>query len=284
MIYCTLAEARRQHKVAATDTSDDPILLANIRQVTARANKLLMGRSSRWDYFGPTIEARSIPLSASRINSDINTLRLDRPLLALTAVVAYQTTVTSVAEAYPQGDTPYRQVRITSSGRLWWDYASRTDPSYATVTGVWGYHSDYDNAWLAVDALVGDINASVTALTVADVDGADPYGLTPRLSTGHLLKIDDEYLEVSATDTSSDVVTVRRGVNGSTAAAHSSGATVYTWQVEEPIRDVVARMAGFKYARRGAYEAKRLDGVGEVTYPQDLLKEFAAVVSEYQYG
>lgn len=284
MLLCTLAEARRQHKVADADTGDDVILLDNIRAVTARANKLMLGKSSRWDYFGPTIEARQIPLSAYLINSNANTLRLDRPLLSLTAVVAYLTTVTSVAEVYPQGDGPYRHIRITSSGLRWWDYASDTDPSYATITGVWGYHSDYDNAWLAADALAGDINASVTSLTVADVDGADLYGLTPRISVGHLLKIDSEFMEVSATNTASNVVTVRRGANGSTAAAHSSGATVYTWQVEGPVRDVAARMAGFKYARRGAYEASQLDGIGQINYPQDLLREFAAVIGGYQYG
>jgi hypothetical protein len=243
-----------------------------------------LGKSSNWPYFGPVVESRPILLSAYLINSNLNTLRLDRPLLSLTSVVAHETTVTSVAEAFPQGQTPYWHIRITSSGLLWWDYASKTDPSYATITGIWGYHSDYANAWMAVDALAVGINAGVTTITVVDVDGADQYGLTPRISTGSLLKIGDEFLDVSATDTTANTATVRRGANGSTAAVHSLGDTVYTFQVEEPIRDVVARQAGFKYARRGAYEASVLDGIGQTNYPQDLLRELAAVVSEYQYG
>jgi hypothetical protein len=281
VIYCTLAEAKREHK--ATSTADDNILLSYVRQTTARINRLAVGRS-QYAHFGPTIEARTIPISPRTVNSNLNTLKLDRPLLSLSAAVAHLTTVTTLAAGYPQGETPYYLLRINSNGDYWWAYASGCDPVYATITGVWGYHSDYDNAWMAVDALAANINASVTTITIADVDGADQYGLTPRISTGSLLKIGDEFLEVSATDTTADTATVRRGANGSTAAVHSLGDTVYAFQVEEPIRRVVARQAGMMYARRGAYEASRLDGIGQVNYPQDLLRELAAVVSEYQYG
>jgi len=281
MIYCTLAEAKREHK--ATSTADDNILLANVRQATARVNQFMLART-QYPYFGPMVEARQILMEATRINSYLNTLRLDRPLLSLTAAVAHETTVTDVTEGFPQGETPYHLVRITSSGLRWWSYASGCDPVYATITGIWGHHSDYASAWMDVDALAAGINASVTTITVADVDGADQYGLTPRISVGSLLKIGDEFLEVSATDTTANTATVRRGANGSTAAVHSLGDTVYTFQVEEPIRRVVARQAGMMYARRGAYEASVLDGIGQTNYPQDLLNELARVVQGYQYG
>lgn len=283
MIYCTLAEARREHK--ATSTADDNILLSYVRQTTARVNRLMLARA-QWPYFGPSVEARQLLMDARYINSRLNTLKLDRPLLSLTAAVAHETTVTDVAEGYPLTETPYHWVRITSSGLRWWAYASGCDPAYATITGIWGYHSDYANAWQEVDELAANALVGDTTITVTDIDGVDAYGLTPRISTGSLLKIGDgeEFLEVTATDASTDIATVSRAVNGTTAEAYTSGDTVYVFQVEESIRRVVARQAGMIYARRGAYETSYLDGIGQTNYPQDLLNELARVVQGYQYG
>jgi len=160
---------------------------------------------------------------------------------------------------------------------------SNCDPLTTIVYGVWGYHRRYASAWLAVDAIAAGINATVTALTVADVDGLNVQGYGPRISAGNLLKIDSEYLEVTATNITTNVVTVIRGANGSTAAAHLIAAPVSVWQVEDNIKRVTARQAGLLYARRGAFETANITEIGIIQYPVDLLAELRGVVQGYGY-
>ncbi|NOG51994.1 MAG: hypothetical protein HND48_23070 [Chloroflexi bacterium] len=54
-------------------------------------------------------------------------------------------------------------------------------------------------------------SADVT-ITLDDVDGADAWGDTPRVRIGHLIRIGDELLRVTAI--AGDMLTVRRGENG----------------------------------------------------------------------
>jgi len=281
--YCTLAEAKDE--LLAELSVDDDKLMRSIWQVSRRIDQIMGGRSGR-PFFAPYAEARKFALDARHIDSQLNTLLLRGapPLLSFSSALADTTDVTAVCEGYPSGDPFFRELRITSSGEWWYSYGcDGDDPVYATITGVWGYHSDYTNAWLAVDALAAGIAANVTSLTVADVDGDDPNGLAPRISRGALLKIDSEFLLATATATATNIVTVKRGMLGTTAAAHLIAAPVYIYQVEEPIRRVTARQAGLMQARRGAYQEQTFDGVGVISYPRDLLGELQAVLQEYQH-
>lgn len=284
MYYCTLNDAKAV-MAAGTESraTEDDLLMSMIRRVSARVNLLLTGRSE--DYlFLPQIKTRQIPLDGHYIDSMRNTLLLRWPLLAITSISADGTSVTSVASGYPSGETPYRQVRISSSGDLWYSYitANCEDPAYAEITGVWGYHSNYAEAWMdtGLDLSAG-ISSSVLSLTTSDVDADDLYGMPPALSRGALIKVDDEFMWVIGTNITANSVSLKRGVLGSTAAAHDSGDSIYVWQVEEPIRQVVARQAAFMYHRRGAYEQSTFDGAASVQYPPDLLRELAAVLTEY---
>lgn len=279
--YCTLAEAKAELK--ADSTIGDDQLMRYINQVSRRIDLMMAGRSTR-PYFAPYIEARQVPIDGRRIDSNRGTLLLRGvpPLMAFSAVTADGSTVTSTVEGYPSGVSPIQMLRMTSAGCSWQSYISGCDPAYAEISGTWGYHSDYANAWLGLDTLVGNLNASASTFTVNDVDGDDPYGFAPRISRGTLLKLDDEFVLVTDTNTSTNVVTVRRGYAGSTAAAHTTGITIYGWQVEEPIKRVTQRQAALLYARQGAFQVETVEGIGSISYPQDLLKEMAQTIQEYR--
>lgn len=284
-LYCSLTDAKDENK--ATGTTDDNYLLRAIRTVSRRIDREF---AAKRPVFAPVIETRKIRSDSTRVNSWDNTLRLDGPLLAVTTVSIGTTalTVGTNVEGYPDVNMPpFSHLRITKCDTYHWYYNDCDDcraPLFATITGTWGFHSDYTNAWQKVDDLAADITSSATSLTVADIDGADVYGITPRIAAGSLLKLDTEFIEVTATNISTNVATVRRGVNGSTAAAHTTGADVYVWQVEDPIRRVTARQAGLLYARRGAFTTVEITGLGsEVRYPADLLPELRAVLQDYSY-
>lgn len=283
-LYCTLSDAKADD--GATGITGDNYLLRAIRTVSRRVDREF---AAKRPLFAPVIEARKVRVDGYHVNSWDNTLRLDGSLLALTAATVGSTAlvVGTNVSGYPDVDMPpFPYLRLTQCGSRGWYYTDCADcsaPLYATITGIWGVHRDYANAWQLADTLSAGINASVTTLTVADIDGADVYGVTPRISAGNLLKIDDEFLEVIATSTATNAATVRRGVNGSTAAAHALSAPVYVWQIEEPIRAVVARQAAMIYARKGAFTTVEISGMSEVRYPADLLPELRAVLQEYAY-
>lgn len=267
----------------ATPRSYDPQkLLNNLRIVSRRVDKVFQ---SNRPVFMPYIETRKFPLDGHSVNSAQGTFQFPGYLLALTSLSINGTAVTGV-EAYPDASLPpFSQLRLTGDCASWYSQVcAGCAPLQVSISGVWGIHSDYAHAWLAVDVLAANIaNATATTFTVADVDAADAYGNTPRISPGHLLRIGDEYLEVTATDTNSNTVTVIRGAHGSTAAPHAQTDAVSVWQVEDPIRWAVARQAGLMYARFGAYSVVEVRDLSEIRYPPDFLQEVYGVLNHYAY-
>lgn len=282
--YCTLDDAKDVHKItSAPKAADDARLFQYIRQVSQRIDRLFQ---SNRPVFLPTIEDRKYRVTMERVNSFDNTFYFQDNLLALTSVTLGATalTVGSQVEAWPSIPTPYQYLHLISYSDSWYDNCWTTTPAplFVTMNGTWGFHTDYANAWLSVDALTVD-PLTGASLTVVDVDGIDTYGRAPRISPGALLKVDNEFMLVTATNTGTNVATVKRGMNGTTGVGHAIGSTVYVWQVEDVIRRVVARQSAFLYAREGAYESSTVQDIGIANYPSDLLAELRGVVQGIIY-
>lgn len=278
MAYCTLADAKATMR--ADSTLDDALLLSLIGQVSARIDLLM---STNTPYFQPYTDALEFEVVAQRVDSGRNAFILPpgSPLLALTSVLLNGAAVT--ASAHPATRSPISMIRRTDGGS--WYENGTDDPPTVVITGVWGYHRRYAQAWPVVDALAAAvISTTATTITVADVDGSNPDGFTPRISAGNLIGIDNELLEVTATNTVTNAVTVRRGMNGTTAATHLIAAPVSVWQTDDNVRRVTARQAGLLYARRGAYEQQTITDVGVITYPADLLSELRGVLQGFQFA
>jgi hypothetical protein len=237
--------------------------------------------ASKRPYFGPWQETRKPPVSPYRINSGLGTFDFGGFLLALAGDTSVNGTTVAV-ETYPDSSmSPFQQIRLTETCTDWYAYCSDA-PLQVSIPGIWGFNRDYENAWLQVDTLklaIGD--TVIKTFTVNDVAGPDDYGQTPAISAGDLLRIDDEYLEVISTDNGTDIVTMRRHANGSTAAEHVVDTPVYRWQTEEPVKYAVARQVGLMYSRRGAYVTVETNGLSEVRYPSDWLSEVKAILAEY---
>lgn len=283
-LYATLADGKAE--LSASTTTADATLLNYLRIVSRRIDTLFQATRP---FFAPYIMSRAFPVRQDTVNTWENTLRLRDNLLALTSISVSGTalTVGTQAETWPTLASPARSLRLMDYSNTWSDFCDTTDPTrplFATVAGVWGYHSDYTNAWLAVTTLsAAVVSTTATSITVTDVDGTDAYGRTPWISAGALLQIDTEWMEVVSTSTTTNVCTVRRGVNGSTAATHLINAPVSVWQVEETIRRATARQASFMYARRGAYESANITDLGIVNFPSDLLAELRGILVGFAY-
>ncbi len=282
-LYCTLAEVRGELK--AENTVNDAKLLENVRTVSRRLDAVLFQKRP---LFAPWIESRQTLVESDAVNSYWNTIQFGGYLLDASAVTRGTTSLVigTDVETWPTLASPSNMLRLKSLSSSWYSNcdACGSNPLFVTIDGIWGWNRDYANAWLKVDDLAADITASATTLTVADIDGADPYGRIPRISAGNLLRIGTEFIEVMSTVTGTNTATVKRGVNGSTAAAHVSGADVEVWQVEEIVKRATVRQSAFLYARRGSYESSSINDVGIVNFPADLLGEIRGIIQNLAYG
>lgn len=279
--FASLAEVKAEIK--ANSTVDDAKLMANIREVSGRIDRVFQQRRPM---FFPWIESRQIVVDSDTVNTLQNTIRIHDNLLALVSVSLGDSalTINTDVELWPSLQSPAHNLRLMDRARSWYaDCSGGTKPLIVTINGVWGFHRDYPNAWLAVDVSAAIATTSATTFTVADVDGLDEYNRTPRISAGNLIQIDDELMDVVKTDTGTNTVTVRRGVHGSTAATHLVNAVVKVWQVEEPVKRACERQAAFMYARRGAYESATITDIGVESFPSDLLGEVRGMVQAYAY-
>lgn len=279
--YASLGEIKWQMRAAATSsTVNDDKVLALARAATAYVDRWFQQRRP---YFFPYNEARQFRVSGYHVNSLDNTFEFTDNLLALTSLSIAGQTVSAV-EAWPTLETPYHYLRLTNRSDSFQAYCSSDgSPNFATITGVWGMHRDYPNAWLSVDVASAIGTTTVTTFTVADVDGYDANYRIPRISAGNLIKIDDEYMEVTNTNTGTNTVTVKRGVHGTTAATHLVSAPVYVWQVEDTIRNEVARQCGYMYERMGAYENASIDSLGLMQFPPVVVASLQAAVGGFAY-
>ena len=180
--------------------------------------------------------------------------------------------------------TPYdRLVMKRDGGRPNLLYSGTPQQANA-VTALWGYHEQWDDAWVdSNDTLQDDVTAAGTSLSVGNADGADIYGMAPRLKVQMLLRLDDEYLYATGKP-DSQAVTVRRGVNGTTAAVHLSGATVYVYRPMTEVAHAVRRLAAWLYAQRDAPFTKQIQVIGgekTITIPEAAPVDVRAVAARY---
>lgn len=247
-LYITYEDLKTYLGIATTETGDDTLLKA-IVEVSSRSWDRW---TARWFY--PRVETRYY--DHPEYNPSV--LRLDADLLSVTTLTTENTgtTIDSDDILLACGDswntTPYDRVILKFDGTTTTFSFSGTPQKANALTGIWGYHEDWDSAWLNTnDTLQAAVTSTTaTSITVSDADGADLFGTTPRFKVGQLLKIDDEYLYLTAKDTDTNVLTVRRGVNGTTAATHDNGSTVYVYRPDDVVVQIVRRLASFLYRQK----------------------------------
>jgi hypothetical protein len=285
-VYATLAEAKQM--MDAQSSTDDAKLFRLIQQVSARIDRMFLPKRPG-PVFAPSIATRNnFRLDGSRVDSYLGTFYMGEPLLTLNGVTVgdQALVVGSNVQAY-QGDlSPYLSLQlINRCCGGWFQYVNCSgclSVPFVGIAGVWGYHVDYANAW--VDTLqkienAGGINASATSITVTDPEAANALGNAPNLSQGNLIQIDTEWMDVTAVDTAANTITVRRGVNGSTAASHAEDAPIYTYAVDPAINRATYKQAGLEYATIGVYPTSKSTGGASAEFAPDVLYEFSALLT-----
>lgn len=202
------------------------------------------------------------------------TLHLNDDLLEVTTLTTGNGASTMSAAAYwpmtgsSYGDPPY--ARIVSTSPL--SCIGTTRRAHA-VTGIWGYHNDWANAWRnSGDTVKTNITAGATSVAVTDVDGTDAAGYDPRFQEGQLLRIGTEYLHLQRKNATTDTLTIERGVNGSTAAAHTALDMIYVYQPMRQIRQAAKRLAAwlFRIKDSQVFSTIAFPEMGTIEIPEGL--------------
>ena len=119
----------------------------------------------------------------------------------------------------------------------------------SSVVGIWTYHEQWANAWLAsLDTVRTTLAVGATTLAVNKVDGVNGSGASPRFQVGQLLQIEDEWLYVADTNSVAQELTVARAQNGATAVEHAAGTAILIYRSMADIRE--ACLALTDYFRR----------------------------------
>lgn len=243
-VYATLAQLRTfLESGGVTMSVDDDAKLISYLMMGSRLMDQIYKRR-----FYPLVETRTYDYQNS------TALTFDDDLLEVTTLAVEGTTITaSEYLLYPLNKTPKGWLEMKDDSTEDLSYSDRAQGAI-TVLGMWGYHDDWASAWADSQDEVKDnpLTAAATSLTVNDADGGDENGLTPRFAVGDLLKIEDEYLAVTAVNTTTQVLTVKRGVNGTTAAAHIQNTTIYTFTPFSPATSGLLDLAKWFYEHRKA--------------------------------
>lgn len=230
----TLEDLRRQLHLGDGDSDSDDALLRALQEASHLIESATLRR------YCPRIE--TLEVRPDRSNPRV--LILPDDLLELRAVndEGGALDLADLVALPRQGDEPASILQLKPGGffRL-----GLSPVGSVSVSGVWGWHDRWSQAWRDSGDHLSEhaLSASSTLIDVAESEGADEDGARPRFHVGHLLRIDGEYLRVTAIDRSASRMKVLRGVAGTRATGHLRGAKIESYAPAPVIRDLCVRYA-----------------------------------------
>lgn len=244
-------------------TSYDTLLV----RFALHASRLLDAAAGR--YFFPELATRYVD------GSGAGELWLPETALAISEIAeSYDggTTYSTLAGSDWYGsdgqhyDRSPTQLLVRSAGA--WPSGRRS----VRIAAVWGWHRRYSSAWARVDALAEQASASATTLSVADADGIDETGATPRFQVGQLIRLESEFCQVAAASAVGNTLTVRRGQLGTTAAIHVQTTGVEVWRPDELARQatLIQAVRWFKRSQSAFQDVAAAMETGTLTFARKI--------------
>lgn len=257
--YATLAEYKSyvtaRGQSSTTDATDDTV----IDSLLESASRYLDDETARQFY--PVVQARYYNVPTDR------ELLVDDDLLEIITLTNGDSTTMPSTEYYlvPKNYTPAYGVKITDISTYSWSTNSAGSFENAIiVNGIWAYRNRYTSeGWkvgtTTTEALdTSEVEFDVTASTL--------------FSAGQIVRYGNE-LGIIASTATGKITVVSRGDNGSTAAAHDSGITVYIWQPEQGAKLATLEIASNAYHRRfgrSVINSETITAAGVVLSPRDI--------------
>lgn len=267
-LYVGLSEIKAAIEV--TTTTYDAVLL----RMASHASRLIDIATGRQFY--PELATRYVDGSGEA------ELWLPEPVLAISSLAmsddeGYSYTETPVedtdwwaSDGAQYGRSPAQLLVMSPNGSYAVFYAGQRS---LRITGVWGWHRSYTAAWEdSQDTIQAEASASTTTITVGNADGLNQLGLANRFEIGQLLRIDAEYLAVTAVNTATNALTVVRGCNGTTAASHAIGTRVDIWRPDDLVRQatLIQAVRWFKRAQSAFQDVAAAAELGQLAFARKI--------------
>lgn len=277
-LYATLADYKAystaRGQTASTDTADDAVIV----NLLESASRYIDGKSGG-RFFYPRIETQyyDIPGGGGREYSrEVELYHRDLQTI-ITFLNGDGTSIASTQyELLPRNDTPKFCIRLKQTSTLIWQLDSDGNwENVLALTGIFGYHNRYTEAWTVGSTLAEDLDTSETGW---DVTSGTSF------AAHQIVKVDNEIGIVSSV-ASNTLTVISRPANGSTAATHTSGTTVYIWQPMADLKQAVLETANNAYQRRfgkSVGENIQVTGAGVVLSPRDIPASTEQFINTYR--
>lgn len=194
-------------------------------------------------------------------------LLLDEDLLVTSGVVWNGTALSSTAwREHDPHHSPFYMIEFDPDNTTI-ELDTDTFTPYTAITGTWGYHTNTSQMYSQVDASV-TINGTATNLSVTDA---------ALYETLQYIRIESELMQIMSRNETTDVLTVRRGVNGTTATSHTA-ASVSKFTPVQDIRQAATRLAAWSYQHRNDLgdRIQFTDGTTVITQMPAFVREVLA--------
>ena len=231
--------ALRQHiGLDASDTTEDERLINALEAASAAIER----RTCR------TFQPRLASISHDVNLRDVSELLLKDDLLELQSLANGDGSQIALLDVIQIADAV---LKLTNGAVFTYD---ETSVSALTVTGLWGYHPDWSIAWSDSGDSVqdGSLSDSATSITVTDADA----GASPRFQVGQLIRLEEEYLHITAIDSASNILTVKRAVNGTSATTHANATPLEIYQMPADVAQLTLRWGLWLYREPDSFSFK----------------------------
>lgn len=268
-VYTTLENVRSFLSLASGETTDDEHLKDFIRT----SSRAIDNFTKRVFY----------PLRKTRHYSypqDPGMLRFDEDLVEVMGLSDHNgasevdSSVYWTSQGADWDDTPYDRIILDDSSGSLFNFTG-TDQRAIYLDGIWSYREEYDDyGWVDSGAtLTASLGSANTTASVSGSAGRNTLGQTPRFAPLQIWKIDNEFIHANTNNNASSF-DIQRGVNGTTAASHASGTTIYTWNPEDDIEYAARQLTAFQYMqatspRTGQVVVPVLGGMGFEVYDSE---------------
>jgi len=250
--YCNIADLKGV--LGITTTTDDTvirkILEAASRSIDRYANRFFHTLSET-KYFNGARELwipDLLSINASGLKTDDNEDGTYENTWATTDYIEYGVGIEDTLNTYPR-------IRLETNPNGDYNSFASGVKKGVQIAGLWGYGDGISaTPYVADTTITEDLTAGEAAIDVTAVT---------NLSPGQVILIGSEqyYIYSIATLT----LTVEPGVNGTTQATHSSGATIYIYQYPSDIRQACIDLSVATYQNR-AKQGLQTERIGDYSY------------------
>lgn len=224
-------------------------------------------------------------------------LKVDEDLLEVVTLTTANglTTIDAADQILQSGNNtnrlPADRIVLKSDGTTTIFTFSGTPQEANSVTGFWGFHNDWANAWSQVDTVQDNpLTSSATSVLVTDVDGIDEVGIAPRFREQNLIRFgagaSAEYSYVIDVNPHTEILTVIRGVNGTAAAEQVQNTDIYVFRPQPEITLALKVLATHSYRRKdsvgNAQDRTLASSTGVLILPSTLPDEVASMIGVYR--